>query len=45
MNVLKFYDEVNVHETHATILENNSLVENIDVIKISKFYLRDFKFL
>jgi hypothetical protein len=35
---MKIYNEVSVHETHATIPKNNSMVENADVIKISKFY-------
>jgi len=42
INVLKFYKEVSVHETHTTIPANNSVVENDDVIEISIFYLRDF---
>jgi hypothetical protein len=42
---MKLYNEVSVHETHATIPKNNSVVENVDVIKISNCYLRDFKFL
>jgi hypothetical protein len=34
-----FYNKVSVHEAHATITVNNSVVENVDVIKTYNFYI------